>query len=72
MAGLGCATHDAPRALPVTGQYTHYALNKDGTPNYVTDSAASGTAWATGTYVTTRDNQEYSWDGTAWINGRAL
>ncbi|MGO1437818.1 MAG: alkaline phosphatase [Candidatus Corynebacterium faecigallinarum] len=36
-------------ALPVTGQYTHYALNKDGTPNYVTDSAASGTAWATGT-----------------------
>ena len=36
-------------ALPVTGQYTHYALNEDGTPNYVTDSAASGTAWATGT-----------------------
>lgn len=36
-------------ALPVTGQYTHYSLNKDGTPNYVTDSAASGTAWATGT-----------------------
>jgi alkaline phosphatase len=36
-------------ALPVTGQYTHYALNADGTPNYVTDSAASGTAWATGT-----------------------
>ncbi|MGO3362265.1 MAG: alkaline phosphatase [Corynebacterium sp.] len=36
-------------ALPVTGQYTHYALNEDGSPNYVTDSAASGTAWATGT-----------------------
>lgn len=36
-------------ALPVTGQYTHYSLNEDGTPNYVTDSAASGTAWATGT-----------------------
>lgn len=36
-------------ALPVSGQYTHYSLNKDGTPNYVTDSAASGTAWATGT-----------------------
>ena len=36
-------------ALPVTGQYTHYALSKDGKPDYVTDSAASGTAWATGT-----------------------
>lgn len=36
-------------ALPVTGQYTHYALGKDGKPVYVTDSAASGTAWATGT-----------------------
>lgn len=37
-------------ALPITGQYTHYALHKDsGLPDYVTDSAASGTAWATGT-----------------------
>lgn len=36
-------------ALPITGQYTHYSLNKDGTPDYVTDSAASGSAWATGT-----------------------
>ncbi|MGC0365132.1 alkaline phosphatase [Rhodococcus sp. 27YEA15] len=36
-------------ALPITGQYTHYALTKDGKPDYVTDSAASGTAWATGT-----------------------
>ncbi|MFO1142024.1 MAG: alkaline phosphatase [Amaricoccus sp.] len=36
-------------ALPVTGQYTHYSLNADGTPDYVTDSAASGSAWATGT-----------------------
>ncbi|OJU38192.1 MAG: alkaline phosphatase [Rhizobiales bacterium 68-8] len=36
-------------ALPVTGQYTHYALEKDtGKPGYVTDSAASGTAWSTG------------------------
>ncbi|MFT3989025.1 alkaline phosphatase [Aestuariivirga sp.] len=35
-------------ALPVTGQYTHYSLEKDGKPSYVTDSAASGTAWATG------------------------
>lgn len=36
-------------ALPFTGQYTHYSLLKDGTPDYVTDSAASGSAWATGT-----------------------
>jgi alkaline phosphatase len=36
-------------ALPVTGQYTHYSLDKKtGKPSYVTDSAASGTAWATG------------------------
>ncbi|HHJ0557934.1 TPA: alkaline phosphatase [Escherichia coli] len=32
-------------ALPLTGQYTHYALNKKtGKPDYVTDSAASATA----------------------------
>ncbi|RJO75375.1 alkaline phosphatase [Nocardia panacis] len=36
-------------ALPLTGSYTHYALDKSGKPNYVTDSAASGSAWATGT-----------------------
>jgi alkaline phosphatase len=36
-------------ALPLTGQYTTYALKKDGKPNYVTDSAASATAWSTGT-----------------------
>lgn len=36
-------------ALPITGQYTHYALDKDtGKPAYVTDSAASATAWSTG------------------------
>ena len=36
-------------ALPVTGQYTHYSLDrKTGKPDYVTDSAASGTAWSTG------------------------
>lgn len=36
-------------ALPFTGQYTHYSLNKDTLkPDYVTDSAASGTAWSTG------------------------
>lgn len=36
-------------ALPLTGQYTTYSLDKDGKPAYVTDSAASATAWATGT-----------------------
>jgi alkaline phosphatase len=37
-------------ALPFTGQYTHYALDREtGKPDYVTDSAASGSAWATGT-----------------------
>lgn len=36
-------------ALPLTGHYTHYALNKDDhKPDYVTDSAASATAWSTG------------------------
>ncbi|MBF6327365.1 alkaline phosphatase [Nocardia transvalensis] len=37
-------------ALPLTGAYTHYSLDKNtGKPDYVTDSAASGSAWATGT-----------------------
>lgn len=35
--------------LDYTGSYTHFSVNKDGTINYVTDSAASGTGWATGT-----------------------
>ncbi|WP_407864875.1 alkaline phosphatase [Phyllobacterium phragmitis] len=36
-------------ALPVTGQYTHYSLDRQtGKPTYVTDSAASATAWASG------------------------
>ncbi|MGN0894937.1 MAG: alkaline phosphatase [Succinivibrio sp.] len=36
-------------ALPITGQYTHYSLNrKTHKPDYVTDSAASATAWSTG------------------------
>ncbi|MGV4935542.1 alkaline phosphatase [Serratia nematodiphila] len=35
--------------LPLTGQYTHYSLDKKThKPDYVTDSAASATAWATG------------------------
>lgn len=40
-------------ALPLTGQYTTYSLYRDGVdrgkPDYVPDSAATGTAWATGT-----------------------
>ena len=36
-------------ALPLTGQYTTYSLNKGtGKPDYDPDSAATGTAWATG------------------------
>lgn len=36
-------------ALPFSGQYTHYSLDKKThLPDYVTDSAASATAWATG------------------------
>ncbi|MGI5456872.1 alkaline phosphatase [Streptomyces sp. CA-249302] len=34
--------------FPMTGAYTTYAVHADGTPDYVTDSAASGTGWATG------------------------
>jgi alkaline phosphatase len=41
-------------ALPLTGSYTTYSLYRDGSalaglPDYVPDSAATGTAWATGT-----------------------
>lgn len=34
--------------FPLTGTYTTYAVHADGTPDHVTDSAASGTGWATG------------------------
>ncbi|MFY0408046.1 alkaline phosphatase [Solicola sp. PLA-1-18] len=36
-------------ALPMTGQYTTFSVTKDGKPDYVPDSAATGSAWATGT-----------------------
>ena len=38
-------------ALPLTGAYTTWSVREDdpSKPDYVTDSAASGTAWATGT-----------------------
>ncbi|MGN6597966.1 MAG: alkaline phosphatase [Actinomycetes bacterium] len=36
-------------SLPMTGEYTTYSVDKEtGKPDYVTDSAASGTGWATG------------------------
>ncbi|MBD2803619.1 alkaline phosphatase [Xenorhabdus sp. ZM] len=36
-------------ALPFTGQYTHYSLDKETKKiNYVSDSASSATSWATG------------------------
>nr|WP_245556894.1 alkaline phosphatase [Jongsikchunia kroppenstedtii] len=36
--------------LPISGDYTTYSLDqKTGKPSYVTDSAASGSAWSTGT-----------------------
>jgi alkaline phosphatase len=42
-------------ALPLTGNMTHYSVNRDtGRPDYDPDSAATGTAWATG--VKTYDN----------------
>ena len=42
-------------ALPLTGQMTHYSVNKDtGKPDYAPDSSATGTAWASG--VKTYDN----------------
>ncbi|MFE1770297.1 alkaline phosphatase [Streptomyces sp. NPDC059008] len=34
--------------FPLTGAYTTYAVDKNGKPDYVTDSAASGSGWATG------------------------
>lgn len=36
-------------ALPLTGQYTTYAVNGDGSVNYVSESASTASAWSTGT-----------------------
>jgi len=36
-------------ALPLTGQYTTYSLNEDGSPNYASESASTASAWSTGT-----------------------
>ncbi|MGT2426041.1 alkaline phosphatase [Amnibacterium kyonggiense] len=47
---VGAAGRLAMDTLPLTGEYTTYALNQEtGKPDYVTDSAASGTGWSTGT-----------------------
>ncbi|WP_370942567.1 alkaline phosphatase [Amycolatopsis sp. cg5] len=47
----GAAGRLAMDELPLTGDYTTYAVEKNNPskPDYVTDSAASGTGWATGT-----------------------
>lgn len=47
---VGAAGRMAMDGLPLTGAYTTYAVQKDNPklPDYVTDSAASGTGWATG------------------------
>lgn len=47
---VGAAGRLAMDTLPLTGAYRTYSLQKTAPtkPNYVTDSAASGTAWATG------------------------
>jgi alkaline phosphatase len=46
----GAAGRLSMDAVPLTGEYTTYAVKKGTTdvPDYVTDSAASGTGWATG------------------------
>jgi alkaline phosphatase/streptomycin-6-phosphatase len=47
---VGAAGRLAMDGLPLTGEYTTYAVQHDdpSKPEYVTDSAASGTGWATG------------------------
>ncbi len=54
LKGAGGAFHGLD-ALPLTGQMTHYSVQRDtGKPDYDPDSASTGTAWATG--VKTYDN----------------
>src|SRR5262245_8318974 len=47
---VGAAGRLSMDGLPLTGEYTTYAVKRGttGVPDYVTDSAASGTGWATG------------------------
>lgn len=46
----GAAGRLAMDTLPLTGEYTTYSVQEDNPslPDYVTDSAAAGTGWATG------------------------
>ena len=48
---VGATGRLAMDSLPLTGEYTTYAVQEldPSLPDYVTDSAASGTGWATGT-----------------------
>ncbi|MBB2987918.1 alkaline phosphatase [Terracoccus luteus] len=48
---VGAAGRLAMDTLPLTGEYTTYAVTQGdpSRPDYVTDSAASGSGWATGT-----------------------
>ncbi|GHC60750.1 alkaline phosphatase [Streptomyces cinnamoneus] len=45
---VGAAGRLTMDKFPMTGTYTTYSVDKNGKPDYVTDSAASGTGWATG------------------------
>ncbi len=47
---VGAAGHLTMDSLPMTGEYTTYSVQKDdpSLPDYVPDSAATGTAWSTG------------------------
>ena len=59
-------------ALPITGQYTHYALDREtGRPSYVTNSAASGTAWSTGREDLQQRHRRRHQGGAAQDPGRA-
>ncbi|MFG6444406.1 alkaline phosphatase [Microbacterium sp. P06] len=42
-------TFDGIDALPLTGQYVHWAVDEQGNPNYASESASTASAWSTGT-----------------------
>lgn len=62
---VGAAGRLAMDTLPLTGEYTTYSVQKSdpSKPDYVTDSAASGSAWATG-YKTYNGAISVTPDGT--------
>ncbi|MFF4601511.1 alkaline phosphatase [Streptomyces sp. NPDC001339] len=45
---VGAGGRLALDGLPSTGTYTTYSVRPDGSPEYVTDSAAAASSWATG------------------------